>query len=99
LRPYKTAKNRHDLNGSVMQPELYTEVVVNRDIPEENLKRGDVAVYIEHLEHPSGGENGAILEVFNALGESIGIATVPLAAIEPLRADHVPSVRPVSAAS
>lgn len=76
-----------------MQPELYTEIVINRDIPDEQLKRGDVAMYIEYLKHPSGGEDGAILEVFNALGESIGIATVPISAIEPLRAEHVPSVR------
>ena len=40
-----------------------------------------------------GGEEGAILEIFNALGESIGIATVPVSAIEPLRADQVPAVR------
>ena len=76
-----------------MQPELYTEVVVNRDLPEANLKKGDVALYIEHLQHPQGGEDGAILEIFNALGESLRIVIVPLAAIEPLQEDQVPTVR------
>lgn len=76
-----------------MKPELYSRVVVNRDIPDENLYKGDVATVVEYLEHPSGGEEGAILEIFNVLGESLGIATVPVSAIEPLRADYVPAVR------
>ena len=76
-----------------MKPELYTRVVINRDIPGEDLHRGDVATVIEYLEHPTGGEDGAILEVFNVLGESLGIATVPVSAIEALRADYVPVVR------
>jgi hypothetical protein len=76
-----------------MKPELYSRIVVNRDIPGEDLHRGDVATVIEYLEHPGGGEDGAILEVFNVLGESLGVATVPVSAIEPLRADYVPAVR------
>ncbi len=76
-----------------MTPELYTRVVVNRDIPEEHLKKGDTGMYIDYLEDPHGGEAGAILEIFNAVGDSIRIATVPISAIEPIRPQHVPSVR------
>ena len=77
----------------MMKPELYSRVVVNRDILAEELHRGDVATVIEYLDHPGAGEEGAILEVFNVLGESLGIATVPVSAIEVLRADYVPVVR------
>ena len=76
-----------------MKPKLYTRVVVNRDIPSEHLYRGDVATLLDYLPHPSGGEEGAILEIFNALGESVDIATVPVSAIEPLREEHIPTVR------
>lgn len=76
-----------------MRPELYTRVVVNRDVPTENVRRGDLAWVVEYLEHPHGGEDGAILEIFNILGESIGIATVPVSAIEPLTAEYVPTAR------
>jgi hypothetical protein len=31
------------------------------------LKRGDVATLVEYLEHPNGGEEGAILEIINAI--------------------------------
>lgn len=80
-----------------MKPELYERVALVRDIPEEELKKGDVALLIEHLQHPSGGEDGVILEIFNALGESIDIATVPISAIEALRADQIPAVRTLDA--
>ena len=75
-----------------MQPELYTRVMLTRDVPESNLKAGDTAMYIEYLPVQEG-EAGAILEVFNALGESIDVVTVPISAITALRADHIPSVR------
>jgi hypothetical protein len=77
-----------------MQPELYTRAALTRDIPEANLKRGDTAMYIDYLPVKEG-EAGAILEVFNALGESINVVIVPISAIEALRADYVPSVRPL----
>jgi hypothetical protein len=77
----------------MQKPELYTRVTITRDIAEENLKQGDVAWVIEYLEHPAGGEQGAILEIFNAVGESLRIATVPVSAIAALRADQVPTMR------
>jgi len=39
-----------------------------------------------------------VLELFNALGESIAVVTVPEDAIEPLRADEVLAVRPIAVA-
>ncbi len=54
---------------------------------------GDVAVLVDYVRHPRGGKEGALLEVFNAVGEAIGFATVPVSAIAPLRADQVPAVR------
>jgi hypothetical protein len=66
--------------------------MLTRDVPESNLKAGDTAMYIDYLPVETG-EAGAILEVFNALGESIAVVTVPISAIEPLRAEYIPSVR------
>mgnify|MGYP000231384718 CR=1 FL=1 len=50
---------------------------------------------IDFVEHPSSGPRGCVLELFNALGESIGVVTVPEHAVEPLRADEVLAVRPM----
>ncbi|MFO7631720.1 MAG: hypothetical protein R6W76_04220 [Caldilinea sp.] len=76
-----------------MEMELYQEVALTRDIPSANLKVGDVVTLIDVVSHPTGGEDGAILEVFNAVGESIAVITVPLSAIARLRADQIPAVR------
>jgi hypothetical protein len=69
-----------------MKPELYDEVALTRDLPAEKLTQGDVAVLIDYVPHPTGGEEGAVLEIFNAIGESIAVVTVPGSAIAPLRA-------------
>jgi hypothetical protein len=81
-----------------MPLELYQEVALVRDIPGENLKAGDVAVLVDYVAHPKGGEQGAVLEIFNAVGESIAVVTVPVSAIAPLTSEQVPAVRPLSAA-
>jgi hypothetical protein len=79
-------------------PQPYQRAALKRDLPEHNLKRGDVAVLLDYVPHPEGGEQGCVLEVFNALGESIAVLAVPESAIEALRADEVLSVRPLAQA-
>jgi hypothetical protein len=79
-----------------MTPNLYDRVALRCAVSEANLRAGDVATLVDFVDHPSGGEQGAILEVFNALGESLGVVTVPVSAIETLRADEMPCVRPLA---
>ena len=81
------------------QLEMYKEVALTKDIPAENLRQGDVATLIDRVPHPSGGEEGAVLELFNAVGESIAVVVVPLSAVAPLRADQVPAVRTLLSAA
>ena len=79
-----------------MSIELFSQVALARDLPGEALCRGDIATVVEKLPgtQASGGEDGYILEVFNAIGENIAVVTVPVSAVEPLRASEVLSVRP-----
>jgi len=80
-----------------MRYKLFEEIVLTKDIPGKNLKSGDVATIVEY--HPaSGGEDGYTLEIFNVLGDTIGVVTVPESAIEPLTEAEVFSVRPLAAA-
>ncbi len=68
--------------------ELYSEAVLTRDLPEHNLRRGDVVVVIDH--HVArDGEEGHSIEVFNATGDTIAVTTVPESHLEPLRSDEV----------
>ena len=53
-----------------MNLELYQQVYLNYDLPEHQLKKGDIATLIDFVPHPHNQEEGSILEVFNALGET-----------------------------
>ena len=80
-----------------MTYKLFEEVVLTKDIPERGLKKGDVATIVEH--HPvSNGEDGYSLELFNALGDTIAVITLPESAIEPLTEDEIFSVRSMAIA-
>jgi hypothetical protein len=70
-------------------------IVLRSSFPEHALRAGDVATLVDFVDHPSSGPRGCVLELFNALGESIGVVTVPEDAVEPLRADEILSVRPM----
>lgn len=76
-----------------MKPELYQRVVLQRDVPEENLLKGDLAWLIDYVPHPGEGEEGAVLELFNVMGDSIAVATVPVSAIAVLNPDLIPAAR------
>lgn len=82
-----------------MKIDLYQEIALNRDFPEYNLHQGDVATLIDYVPHPANGEEGAILEVFNALGTSIAVVTVPISSIAVLQPNDVLSIRRLAQAS
>jgi hypothetical protein len=54
---------------------------------------------VDFVSHPSNGEEGCVLEVFNAIGESIAVIAVPISVVEVLRQDEILSVRSLAKAS
>lgn len=76
-----------------MTVELYQEVALTRDLPEHRLRTGDIATLVDLVSHPGGGEEGGVLEVFNAVGESLAVIAVPISAVEALRPDEILAVR------
>jgi hypothetical protein len=72
---------------------LYEEVSLRRDVPEEGLKAGDVATLVDIVPGPPGRPQGAVLEVFNALGHTVCVTSVSVEDVEPLREDEVLAVR------
>lgn len=82
-----------------MRLPLYERVALRRDFPEHDLKKGDVAVLLDYVPHPGGGEDGCVLEVFNALGDSIAVVTVKESEVESLQANEVLAIRRLAKAS
>ncbi len=75
-----------------MTYQLFEEVVLAEDISEKRLRKGDVATVVDY--HPCiDDEAGYSLEIFNALGDTIAVITVPESAIAPLTANEVFRVR------
>jgi len=72
---------------------LYEWVALRCDIADHGLLKGDIAVLVDRVPHPSGGEDGCVLEVLNAVGDTIAVLTVPESDVEPLRADEILSAR------
>ena len=79
-----------------MKYKLFEEIVLSRDIPEKQLKAGDVATIVEY--YPvAGGEDGYSLEVFNAVGDTIAVITLPESAIQSFSEHEILSVRSLAA--
>ena len=76
-----------------MTLELYQRVVLNADQPQYNFKKGDVGTLIDTVPHPTGGEDGYILEIFNAKGESVSVITVSQSQVAPLPDNAILSAR------
>jgi hypothetical protein len=79
-----------------VKPPLYERVALTRDLEEHGLRKRDVGVVVDYVPHPKGEEEGALLEVFNAVGELIALVAVRLSDIEPMRSDDVLAVRPLA---
>ena len=75
-----------------METQVFHRVALRKDVQGHWLRAGDVAYLVDHVAHPAGGERGCVLEVFNALGDSIATVTVSESATEPLAADDVMTV-------
>ena len=70
----------------------FEQVALARDIPDKNLRRGDIATIVDV--HPkNGGEVGYSIEIFNALGDTIAVTVVPESLLENLNADEILHVR------
>ncbi len=78
-----------------MKFKLFQQVALASDIPEKNLRRGDVATIVDS--HPAnGGEVGYSIEIFNAVGDTIAVTAVPESFLEQLTADEILHVRPLT---
>jgi hypothetical protein len=78
-----------------MSYQLFEEVVLLEDVIEKGLLKGDVVTIVEHHPVPDG-EDGYSLEVFNVLGDTIAVITLPESAIAPLTENEIFSVRPLA---
>jgi hypothetical protein len=57
-----------------VQHPLFSQVALAQDLPEHNLKRGDIGTIVEHYPMSEGEEDGYSLEGFNVPQVTIEVA-------------------------
>ena len=75
-----------------MKPKLFEEVIINRDFPEYNIVKGDIAILNDFVTDPLGDE-GCVLEIYSAVGTFVMVVTLPVENIETLQPTDRLSVR------
>lgn len=77
--------------------ELYSDVVLTRDIPERGLRAGDIGTLVDRHVVPGVADEGYSVEFFDMTGSTVAVVTVPASALRlPTPADR-PAVRALSA--
>jgi hypothetical protein len=77
--------------------ELYNDVILTRDVPEEGLRAGDVGTVVDRHVVPGVAEEGYSLEFFDMTGNTVAVVTLPASALRvPTPADR-PAARALSA--
>ena len=77
--------------------ELYSDVILTRDISGHGLRAGDVGTVVERHSVPGVSEEGYSVEFFDMTGNTVAVVTLPASALRvPTPADR-PAVRGLSA--
>jgi hypothetical protein len=76
--------------------ELYSDVILTRDIAERGLRSGDVGTVVQRRTVGGMAEEGYSVEFFDMTGNTVAVVTVPASALRmPTPADR-PAVRALS---
>jgi len=77
--------------------ELYSDVILTRDVPDCGLRAGDIGTLVERHVVSGVAEEGYSVEFFDMTGNTVAVVTVPAGALRrPTPADR-PAVRALSA--
>ena len=76
---------------------MFSRVALKIDVPENGLRRGDLATIVEYHEGLPGQEPGYSLEVFNAVGNTVAVIALGESEIESLREDEILCARVLAA--
>jgi hypothetical protein len=80
-----------------MALDLYSDVILTRDVGEHGLRAGDVGTVVERHVVPGVAEEGYSVEFFDMTGNTVTVVTLPASTLRvPTPADR-PAARVLSA--
>jgi hypothetical protein len=65
-----------------MQLEMFTEVKLTKDLPEDHLLKGMTAIIVDYCPRPEGDEDGYILEVLDSQQKAFTVIAAEASNIE-----------------
>ncbi len=75
-----------------MEFEMFADAVLTADVPEYDLRAGDVGTVVEHHRAP-GREDGYSLEFFDMTGRTLAVVVLPKSKLRPPTSSDRPTVR------
>jgi hypothetical protein len=77
--------------------DLFSDVILTRDVGDHGLRAGDVGTVVERHVVPGVADEGYSVEFFDMTGNTVGVVTLPASALRvPTPADR-PAARALSA--
>ena len=77
--------------------DMYSDVVLTRDVPEHGVRAGHIGTVVERHVAPGVNEEGYSVEFFDMAGNTVAVATLPASALRQPTAAGRPAVRQLSA--
>ena len=77
--------------------ELYSDVILTRDVTEHGLRAGDIGTVVDRHAGPTVSEDGYSVAFFDMTGNTVAVATLPASALRVPTTADVPAVRALSA--
>ena len=77
--------------------DLYSDVILTRDVPDGGLRAGDVGTVVERHVVPGLSEEGYSVEFFDMIGNTVAVVTVPASSLRLPTLTDRPAVRALSA--
>ena len=74
---------------------LFERAVLTQDLPEEDLRTGDVGVVVEHYSARGDTTEGYEVEFLSARGDTIAVVSIPATALRPVRDRELLAVRAI----
>lgn len=79
-----------------MKFELFTQAALTEDLPDFQLRKGDLVTVVEHLPANEHHEEGYVVEVFDVLGKTMHVLSLRSTQLQALKPNAVPSMREVA---
>ena len=77
--------------------DMYSDVILIRDVAERGLRTGDVGTVVERHAVPGVSEEGYSIEFFDMTGNTVAVVTLPATALRMPTSADCPAVRALSA--